>query len=175
MSVDFRRNVDDKIGMNPSRTIGSPHPQIKYTRQGDFDIFDSIKGMLDLNYVGFPWHGAVKSGVENLGGNKSFKNSEQENNFEVEKVGCKNSEIFNQKDSDLIHIDPNHTDLNQLVTENSKFLDQSIIHQIFMHQKIYWHHRYIWCIHLLWYPLSLYLPMIQHVTLNHNNMTRHQK
>ena len=25
MSVDFRRTADDKIGMNPSRTIRSPH------------------------------------------------------------------------------------------------------------------------------------------------------
>ena len=32
ISVDFGRNVDEKIGMNPLRSIGSPCPQVTSTR-----------------------------------------------------------------------------------------------------------------------------------------------
>ena len=42
MSVDFRRNVDDKIGTNPSRTIGSPSQQITRTRLSKCNIFNSV-------------------------------------------------------------------------------------------------------------------------------------
>ena len=34
------------------------------------------------------------------------------------KVGRKNSVIYNHKSSNLVHIDPNHTDLNQPIPEN---------------------------------------------------------
>ena len=40
-------------------------------------------------------------------------------NFEVEKVGNKNSLICGHKDYDLIHIDKNHADSNQLILVNS--------------------------------------------------------
>ena len=40
MIVYFGWNADDKIGMNPSRTIGSPLQQITSTRQWICDIFD---------------------------------------------------------------------------------------------------------------------------------------
>ena len=57
--------------------------------------------------------------VENLRDNKVFKNAERENNSEFENVlrendvnwNHTNSIInWNQKYSDLINIDPNHTD-----------------------------------------------------------------
>ena len=37
----------------------------------------------------------------------------------VEKVGRKNSVIWDHKDSYSIHVDPNHTNLNQPITANS--------------------------------------------------------
>ena len=75
MSVDFGRNADDKIGMNPSRTIGIPRPQITGTSQESFNIFNSIRGTLDLAYKGLLYIGGAKS--ENLRRNKGFKNDER--------------------------------------------------------------------------------------------------
>ena len=49
--------------------------------------------MLDLSYRGSTCHGTIESESENLIGNKFFENAERENNFEVEKVGHKNSVI----------------------------------------------------------------------------------
>ena len=81
--------MDEKIGMNPSRTIRSPRPQITRIRKGGFDIFHSTIGTPDIAYRGLPWHGEVKSESENLDGNNFFKNAERKNNFEVEKLGAK--------------------------------------------------------------------------------------
>ena len=70
MSVDFGRNAHDKIGMNPSRTIGSPRLQITRTTLRNFDILDFVRRV-------FPWHGIMKSEgenlVENLRGNNIAK------------------------------------------------------------------------------------------------------
>ena len=81
MSVDFRQNADDNIGMNPSRDIGSSRPQVS-----NCNIFDSVIRV-------FPWHVTIKSEgenlVENLRDNKIFKNVERKNNFEFEKLGAK--------------------------------------------------------------------------------------
>ena len=41
-------------------------------------------------------------------------------NIEVEKVGRKNSVIWNHKDSDSIHVDPNHTKSNQTIPDDKK-------------------------------------------------------
>ena len=46
-------------------------------------------------------------------------NSERGNNFEVEKVGRKNSVIWDHKDSDSIHVNPNHVKSNQLIPADS--------------------------------------------------------
>ena len=61
MSVYFGQKADDKIGMNPSRTIGisRPRPQIISTRLRNCDIFDFFKR-------GSPWHGKMKHECENL-------------------------------------------------------------------------------------------------------------
>ena len=115
MSVDFRQNVDDKIGMNPSRTIGIPRPQINRTRLNNFDIFDLFISPSDLSYRLFEWHGTMKSESENLTGNKIFENVERGNNSKVEKVGHKNSVIWNLKDSGLIRLDTSHTNSNKLL------------------------------------------------------------
>ena len=67
--------------------------------------------------------------MENLRDNTIFKNDEHENNINVENFGRKNSINwnhnnsilnFNQKYSDLIPIDPNHTNSNQLIPYNLK-------------------------------------------------------
>ena len=60
-----------------------------------------------------------KDESENLGGKKKFKNGERKNNFEVDKVRRKKYVIWNHKDSDLIHVDPNHTNSNQPIPDNS--------------------------------------------------------
>ena len=118
-SVDFGRNADDKIGMNPSRTIGIPRPQITRTSQGSFNVFNSIKGESDLADRGLSWHGGAKSESENLKGNKFFKNYERKNIFEVEKVGRESSVFWNNKDSESICADPNHTKSNQAIPADS--------------------------------------------------------
>ena len=69
--------------------------------------------------MGLSWHGVEKSESENLGGNNIFENAERKNNFEVEKVGRKNSVIWNHNYSNLIQIDTNHANSNQLIPENS--------------------------------------------------------
>ena len=48
-----------------------------------------------------------------------FENAEHKNNFEVEKVGRKNSVNWSHKDSNLIHVDPNHAKSNTIIPENS--------------------------------------------------------
>ena len=52
-----------------------------------------------------------------------FENTELENNFEVEKVGRKNSIILNHIglnniNNNSIHVDYNHADWNQLIPTN---------------------------------------------------------
>ena len=71
----------------------------------------------------------IENLVENIRGNKNFKNAECKNYFKVEKVGRKHSANwnqtdsipnFNQKYSDPIHIDTNHTNSNQTIPSDSK-------------------------------------------------------
>ena len=139
INVDFGRNADDKIGMNPLRTTGILHPHITRSRLSNCDIFDLFSRPSDLAYRFLQWHGMIKSETGNLRGNKNFENTERESNFKVEKVGCKNSVIWdhndsnsihgdtnhnnsiinwNHKDSELIHVDPNHTNSNQPIPAN---------------------------------------------------------
>ena len=42
----------------------------------------------------------------------------RKNYFEVEKIGRKNSVIWNNKDSNSIHVDSNHPNLKQPIPEN---------------------------------------------------------
>ena len=84
----------------------------------NFNIFDYIKVKLDISYRRSLWHGTAKSESENPGGNRIFENDERKNNFEFKKDGHKNSAIWNHKDSDLIHIDPNHTESNQPIPDD---------------------------------------------------------
>ena len=75
-----------------------------------------------------PWHGEAKSKSENTGGNSIFKNSERGNNFEVEKVGRKNSVILNHVDSNHTnsnHVNSNHYESNQLVPSDLTTLNDS--------------------------------------------------
>ena len=120
ISVDFGRNANENISMNPSRATRSPCSQITRTRLSNCNIFDSVSR-------GLTWHGTIKSEcenkVENLRGDNIFKNSERENNSEVEKLGTKFCKLeshrlsiinWNKKYYDLINVDPNHTNSNQL-------------------------------------------------------------
>ena len=60
-----------------------------------------------------------KKESEKLGGNKKFENAKRENNFEFEKLGRRNSVIWNQKDSNTVKFDPNHTNLNKPIPSYS--------------------------------------------------------
>ena len=61
MSVGFGRNVNDKIGMNPSRIIGNPHPQIYKTKEGsNCNIFDSYRRTIYIAYRVYLWHVSYK-------------------------------------------------------------------------------------------------------------------
>ena len=53
--------------------------------------------------------------VENLKGNKRFKNSKRESNFEVENFGRKHSVNWNP--TDLIHVNPNRTKFIQPIPD----------------------------------------------------------
>ena len=83
------------------------------------NIFESIRGMSIISSRGSTWHGVAKTEIENLGGNKIFESAQRGNNFEVEKVGRENSVIWNKKDSNSIHVDPDCTKSNQPIRANS--------------------------------------------------------
>ena len=175
LSVDFGRNADDKIRMTPLRPIGRPHPNINRTRISNYYILELV--IRDL-----PWHGRMKikteNLVENIRGNKSFKNDERGNISEVEKVEHKNSVNWNHTElildknknsltqSTLIQITMTRFNPFQTIQQTSY---QSIIQKILMQYKIYWNYRYI-----LYYLLHQYFHMGVQVTLCHNHMT-HQK
>ena len=70
----------------------------------------------------------IENLVENLRGNKTLKSAERKK-VEVKKVGRKNSVDWNhtdsilnwdQKDSDSIHVDMNHTNSNKPIPSDSK-------------------------------------------------------
>ena len=94
--------------MNTQGPIVTTIPESK--RADNFDISNLVSRTSDLSYRALPWHGTMESESSNLRGNGSFKNDEHENNFKIEKVRRKKSVIWNHKDSDLIHVDTNHTD-----------------------------------------------------------------
>ena len=75
-----------------------------------------------------------KSESKNLGSNKIFKIAESKNIFEVENVGHKNSIFWNHKDSEMIQVDPNYTELNKLIpaymTKIGSISDLAYIHVI---------------------------------------------
>ena len=133
MIIDFRRNTDDIIGVNPPKTTRSIIPQINGMKSGtgigfgrnsgdgippinirSFGLFD--RGTWYFSDISVLWHGSVKSESEKPGSNRIFENAERENNSEVEKVGCKNSVILNNVDSIDINTDLNH--LNQVDLNN---------------------------------------------------------
>ena len=100
------------IEMNPPGTTGRNCLQVNI--QGSFYVFDSIRGALYLaNRSVFTWHDAEIS--ENPGCYIIFKNSGRNIFFEVEKYGCKNSNL-----SDSNHADSNHSDLIPSDSKNIK-------------------------------------------------------
>ena len=65
--------------------------------------------------------------MENIRGKKCFKNAERKKNSEVEKFGQESDVNWNhtdlilncnQKDSDSIHVDMNHTNSNQSIPDD---------------------------------------------------------
>ena len=91
------RNIDNRTGVNPQGHIGTTISEFNST--SNWKKFDSVSMISDIAYRSLSWNGAEKSEIENLGGNHIFENAERKNIFEVEKVGRKNSFIFNHKDS----------------------------------------------------------------------------
>ena len=111
--------------MNPSRAIGSLHPQVTRTILNNCKIFDLVIRVL-------PCHGKIKNEtgniLENLRDKIVFKNSERKDNFNVETFWHKNSVNrnhtksnlnYNQNYSDLINVDLNHTNSDQPTSDNS--------------------------------------------------------
>ena len=126
MSIDFWHSTNDNICVNPTKTIRRISPQITSMKSGTEIGFGHnssdgipprnirILGLLDRNIPDFTststiWHGSEKSQNENLGNNRILKNSEGENNFEVEKVGRKHSVILNHVSLNNIKVKPNHS------------------------------------------------------------------
>ena len=124
MSIHFGWNMNDGISVNPSRTIGIVSPQITVLKSGtgigfgynsSGGILPRNIGVLILFNIGAldfsnritSSHGTTKSESENPGGNSIFKNTGRENNFEVERVGRKNYEIFNHTNSNHINTNSN--------------------------------------------------------------------
>ena len=110
MSIDLRRNTNNGIPMNPSRTVWSITPQISSLESGaelgqnsdagrnsggiitpinirSFSLFD--KGTLYLSNRSASCYVTAKYESENFGDNNIFENSESENIFEVKKLGAK--------------------------------------------------------------------------------------
>ena len=125
-------NIDKYTGMNPQgpilATISGFNSAI------NCNIFNSVRRTFYLDYRVLTWYGAAKIEIENLVGNNIFENAEHKNNFEVEKVGRKNSVIWNYKSSHSIQVDPNHTESNKPIPDYSKNIgsinDLSNIHAI---------------------------------------------
>ena len=105
------KNIYNRTGLNPKGPIGTIIPDTNIV--SNYDIFNSIIRVLDISYRISLWHGTEKNYSETLEAETFFENTERKNNFQVEKVGRKNSVIWNHKDSDLIHIDPSHIELDQ--------------------------------------------------------------
>ena len=116
--IHFVRNMNDGIGVNPSRTIRSISSYITIMKSVDgigfgcnsgdgiptrniviFGLFNRV--MLNFFNRSMLWHGSSKTESENPGENSIFKNAERENNFEVEKLG-ETSVLFNHTDSNNI-------------------------------------------------------------------------
>ena len=102
--------------MNPQGPIRTIIPLTKSSN--NCNIFNSVSRTFNIAYRILSWHGAERSENENLGGNNIFENAERKSNFEVGKVGRKNSVTFN-------HVDLNHinTDLNPLNQVDSNIAD----------------------------------------------------
>ena len=66
MHIDFGQKMNDGISVNSPRTIRSISPQITITRQGRLNVFNSIRGMSDLDKRRAAWYGVVKSESETL-------------------------------------------------------------------------------------------------------------
>ena len=115
-----RRNIDNYTGMKTQGPIMSII--LEYNKEKNCDVFDLVRNTSDISYRVLTWHGTMKIKSENtvkkLRDNNIFKNDERKNIFEVEKVGRKNSVIWDHKDSDSIHANPDHTNSNQLIPEN---------------------------------------------------------
>ena len=113
----YRQNIGNSNEMNPQGPILTMIPESN--RENNCNIFDFIRRTSDISYRGSMWYIIVNIESKYLRGNKIFENAERNNNFEVEKVGCKNSVIWNHKYSDSIHVDQNHTNFNLPVPYDS--------------------------------------------------------
>ena len=93
MSVDFERNADDKIGMNPSRTIRTPRPHNTRAIANNCEIFDLVRMTSYLAFRFLTWYGTIESESENLlrkiRGNKTFKMLSAEIILKLKKLGAK--------------------------------------------------------------------------------------
>ena len=130
------------------------------------NIFDSVSRTLDISYRGSSWHDVAKSELENPGCSNIFEDFYCKNNLNLKKLG-KTFVIWNRKDSDSIHVNPNHVDSNWHIPGwfekhwiNQWFRQYSLIRKMLSHQ-----------IPAPW-P---FLHMENKVTLHQNHMTHPHK
>ena len=103
--------------MNTQGHIVTTIPEFK--KAHNCHIFNLVIRPSDFFHRGSVCHGTTKIKRENIRGNKNFENDMSENNYEVEKVRRKNSLVWNQEDSDSIHIYSNYNDTNQYLSTDS--------------------------------------------------------
>ena len=108
----------------PTGTIMTTVPESNIAN--NCNIFNLVCKTSDQSFRGSLWHGAMRNETGNLLGNirenTIIKNADNKNNLNFEKFGRKDSINWNhndpilnwnQKDSNSIHVDPNHIGSNQ--------------------------------------------------------------
>ena len=87
--LDFGKNMNAGISVNPSRTIRSIVPQITKTSQGILVIFDSIRVISYIAYKSVPWHGTRTKKVKSLKATEFSKTLSTRIILKLKRLGAK--------------------------------------------------------------------------------------
>ena len=108
-----RRNIDNRTGMKQQVPIVATIPDSNIA--SNCDILDSVRRTSDLAHRILRWQSSEKGESGNLGGKKTeILSAKIISKF---KIGQK-SIIWNHKDYNSIHVDPNHANSNQPIPDN---------------------------------------------------------
>ena len=119
MSVNFGKNADDEIRTNPSRTNGNTTTTYYQDQAGKLRHLWLIQHNFGYHVQGISVTFINKQWKLRPWRQQKFRKYWAQNNFEVEKVWRENDVICNHKDSESIHVHPNHTSLNQPSPDDS--------------------------------------------------------